>query len=66
MSKKAETVPSPCIAVCSIDAQTGYCKGCYRTLEEVAGWAAFDNATKRQVLEALEQRKANATPDDSG
>jgi predicted Fe-S protein YdhL (DUF1289 family) len=27
--------PSPCISVCKIDAATGYCYGCLRTLQEI-------------------------------
>ena len=28
----------PCIGVCSIDAESGYCLGCRRTEEEVYKW----------------------------
>lgn len=51
------TVPSPCNQVCRIDAATGLCLGCKRTLEEIADWAMLSNAEKRTVLRALEQRQ---------
>ena len=28
----------PCIGVCSIDLNSGYCLGCSRTLEEIYKW----------------------------
>ena len=34
-------VPSPCIAVCRMDAATGWCEGCLRTLDEIAEGALF-------------------------
>lgn len=51
------TVPSPCVNVCRIDEATGLCVGCLRTLDEVAVWSMLDDATKRDVLEAIAQRR---------
>ncbi|MGH8799774.1 MAG: DUF1289 domain-containing protein, partial [Casimicrobiaceae bacterium] len=31
-------VASPCTSVCTIDRPTGLCAGCFRTLDEIAGW----------------------------
>jgi predicted Fe-S protein YdhL (DUF1289 family) len=28
---------SPCLNICSLDEQ-GICRGCYRSLDEIAGW----------------------------
>ncbi len=50
-------VPSPCIDVCRIDARTGWCEGCSRTIEEIAQWAALDNHAKREVWQRLGQRR---------
>ncbi len=36
---------SPCISVCSIGPQ-GWCLGCYRTLNEIAGWMRLDAASQ--------------------
>lgn len=49
--------PSPCIDVCRIDERTGLCAGCWRTLDEIAGWAGFTSAEKQAVLARIEQRK---------
>ncbi|MGF6550560.1 DUF1289 domain-containing protein [Paraburkholderia youngii] len=51
-------VPSPCINVCRIDASTGWCEGCLRTIDEIAGWSTFDDDEKRAVWDAIEARHA--------
>ncbi|HEX6018434.1 MAG TPA: DUF1289 domain-containing protein [Burkholderiaceae bacterium] len=51
-------VPSPCINVCRIDASSGWCEGCLRTIDEIAGWSAMSDDDKRVVWKALEQRRA--------
>ncbi|MFA5912231.1 MAG: DUF1289 domain-containing protein [Burkholderiales bacterium] len=50
-------VASPCINVCRMDAASGYCEGCRRTLEEIACWSAYSAADKRAVLTRLAARK---------
>jgi predicted Fe-S protein YdhL (DUF1289 family) len=52
------TVPSPCNSICTIDQVTGFCAGCFRTLDEVAAWSVFDDAEKRAVWAALPARRA--------
>ncbi|RZJ25744.1 MAG: DUF1289 domain-containing protein [Haliea sp.] len=51
-----ERVPSPCISVCRMDAATGWCEGCLRTLDEIAGWGMQDDAVRRDVWLRIEQR----------
>ena len=51
-------VPSPCINVCKMDASTGWCEGCLRTIDEIAGWSSFDDDAKRAVWDAIEARHA--------
>jgi predicted Fe-S protein YdhL (DUF1289 family) len=51
-------VPSPCIGVCRIDEATGWCAGCWRTLDEIAGWGTSDDATRRRIWQAIEARQA--------
>ena len=60
MSADLQQVASPCVNVCQIDAQTGYCMGCMRTIDEIADWLEMTNEEKQQVLDRLEQRKATA------
>ena len=60
MSANSQQVASPCVNVCQIDPQTGYCMGCMRTIDEIADWLEMTNEEKQQVLDRLEQRKATA------
>ena len=63
-----EVVPSPCISVCRVDADSGWCEGCLRTLGEIAAWSQLGNDAKRGVWRIIEQRAAaslaalNASP----
>lgn len=50
-------LPSPCVSVCELDAITGLCKGCWRTVDEIGGWSALDNPGKLAVLERLRERR---------
>jgi predicted Fe-S protein YdhL (DUF1289 family) len=51
-----DPVPSPCNNVCRIDAQTGLCEGCLRTIEEVAAWGSLDDEGRHAVWKQLELR----------
>ena len=53
------TVASPCTSVCRMDARTGWCEGCLRTLDEIAAWAQLDDADKRVVWRLLDERRAS-------
>ncbi|KQW75208.1 MULTISPECIES: DUF1289 domain-containing protein [unclassified Methylibium] len=50
-------VASPCIDICRIDAASGWCEGCYRTIDEIAIWSRLDDAGKRAVWLQLDQRR---------
>ena len=49
-------VPSPCISVCRMDADSGSCEGCLRTLDEIAGWSRIDDIQKRDIWCAIQLR----------
>lgn len=53
-------VPSPCTSVCTIDQVSGFCAGCFRTLDEIAAWSVLDDEEKRAVWSALPERGAAA------
>jgi predicted Fe-S protein YdhL (DUF1289 family) len=48
---------SPCIALCVLDPESGYCRGCFRSIGEIAGWLSFTAAEKRRILAELSSRK---------
>lgn len=50
-------VPSPCISVCRMDAPSGLCAGCLRTIEEIAAWSTMGDEAKRAVWLLIEQRE---------
>ena len=60
MSQRADAAPvaSPCTSICIVDPVTGLCSGCFRTLEEIAGWIDFSATEKRSVIAALEARQS--------
>jgi predicted Fe-S protein YdhL (DUF1289 family) len=58
---QAQTPQSPCIQVCVLDAH-GYCQGCYRTIEEIAGWSRMSAAEQRAVLDCLAARRDRSAP----
>jgi uncharacterized protein len=55
MSKEL-LVESPCISVCTMDEVSGFCLGCYRTIEEIQSWWDLDNAQRSAIVEQANQR----------
>jgi|SRR5450432_3307594 len=60
MNPKSDTqhVSSPCTSVCTIDPVYDLCAGCYRTLDEIAGWIELGDDAKRALIAALPARRA--------
>jgi len=48
---------SPCTKVCAMDAESRYCLGCQRTLDEIARWGAMSDAEREAVMAQLAARK---------
>ncbi|HEU0043472.1 DUF1289 domain-containing protein [Sphingomonas sp.] len=51
-------VASPCIGICVMDDASGWCEGCGRTLDEIAGWLTMTRAQRDAVMAALARRQA--------
>jgi len=47
---------TPCVLLCSIDADSGFCLGCGRTLTEIGGWTQYDDAERRNIMARLPAR----------
>jgi len=58
----AAAVPSPCIALCILDAATGWCRGCGRTIDEIMAWGTASDTRKGEILAGLPARVAALTP----
>ena len=56
-SPTGDTPASPCVSLCQMHAATGWCRGCLRTLDEIAGWSRLDNSRKTAVLYQLPARR---------
>ncbi len=50
-------VPSPCNNVCRINAVSGFCDGCLRSIDEIVRWARLDDEAKRTIWRELPQRE---------
>lgn len=53
----ATPLGSPCINLCRIEPQTGWCEGCLRTIDEIAAWGRMDEAARRAVWRKLSERR---------
>jgi uncharacterized protein len=58
---------SPCAAICLIDPKTGLCRGCGRSLPEIARWPRLESAERRAIMSGLAQRmtEAGLTPPEA-
>jgi predicted Fe-S protein YdhL (DUF1289 family) len=54
-------IETPCIKVCVLDPDTGYCVGCGRTRSEIAGWLGYSAETRRGIMSGLPERVAGLT-----
>lgn len=48
---------NPCVGVCKIDRDTGWCRGCWRTKTEIKQWKQLSSEARRQLLDALAKRR---------
>ena len=53
----SEEIQSPCVGICAMSEETGYCLGCYRTIDEIRDWWDMSNAERKVTIEACEQRQ---------
>ena len=55
-----QLVASPCLGICIVDPATRQCRGCLRTVDEIAGWYEASPAEKRKLLALLAVRRTAA------
>lgn len=56
-------IKTPCVKVCVVDGESGLCMGCYRRLNEVAGWTRLTDAERDAVLADLPNRRSLIRPE---
>jgi len=49
-------IESPCIQVCQIDDETRLCRGCLRSLDEIARWGRYSDAERSRIMRELPSR----------
>jgi predicted Fe-S protein YdhL (DUF1289 family) len=55
---------SPCIKICEMDAASGLCRGCGRTLQEIGRWASMGEEERDRIMQRLpERRRAAGLPE---
>ena len=57
-SPSTAPIVTPCVSICEMDARTGFCRGCLRTLDEIAAWSVLDDDARRTVMAELPARRA--------
>jgi len=53
---------SPCVSVCRMEPDTGYCAGCHRTIDEIADWGMMSDERKRSVWQQIRLRRGVPDP----
>ena len=56
MQTPFRAVLSPCVGICSLDAQ-GLCEGCHRTSAEIAHWSQMNDDERLHLMEVVLPRR---------
>jgi len=54
-------IQSPCIKICTLDARSGLCLGCGRTIDEIARWGGMSDAERARIMAELPARNKTGT-----
>lgn len=54
-------IETPCIKICVVDPETGFCIGCGRTRGEIGGWLGLTPDERRAVMSELPERVEGLT-----
>jgi len=53
---KRDEIESPCVKICVVHPAARMCVGCYRTIDEIAGWGRMAADERRAVMAELPSR----------
>lgn len=59
--RKTPEIQSPCVKLCVMEPDSGFCMGCGRTRDEIASWISLSPDAREKVTGQLDQRLANLT-----
>ena len=51
-----DDIASPCVNICVVHPDSGICVGCYRTLDEIAGWSGMSEDERADLTANLPDR----------
>jgi uncharacterized protein len=57
----SQDIETPCVKLCVVDPDSGFCIGCGRTPAEIGGWIAMTATERREVMAKLDQRMDSLT-----
>ena len=55
-------IQSPCILVCTIEPDTGWCRGCGRTTREIGAWSVYSPEQRSEIMRVLPERMEQLPP----
>jgi uncharacterized protein len=63
-SPSAALCPSPCVGLCRLN-DDDICRGCFRHIDEIAGWGLLDAEAQRKILARLPERRLSLSVTDT-
>lgn len=58
LTMRATKIETPCIRLCKMHPDRGFCEGCGRTLAEIGDWLTLSDHQRRAVMDSLPARLA--------
>jgi len=46
--------------ICVINAESGYCQGCFRTIEEISEWPKLSPDDRARIIQQLDRRRQDS------
>ena len=54
-------IETPCIRVCVVEPESGFCIGCGRTRTEIGNWLGLSPTERKTIMRGLPERVGNLT-----
>jgi uncharacterized protein len=51
-----DEIQSPCVKLCVVHPEERICVGCYRTIDEIAGWSRLSHQARDTIMAELPAR----------